>query len=115
MAAVDRFRDWAASDKGKEFFRSKIKRYGDRKWVEAQYRAMCDWLEDNNPRYTAWARFAGGWLRRAYLKRADDVANSQLPGLMTAKQEEDYYKKPREKTFIKVGDILSGKAEKADS
>ena len=115
MAAVDRFKTWAGSDKGKAFFRGKIERYGDRKWIEALYTAMCDWIADKNPNYKVWSRFAGSWIRRAYLKRADDVANSQLPGLMTASQEEDYYKKPREKPFVKIGDILSGKAEKENS
>ena len=115
MVAVDRFKVWAGSDEGRKFFCGKIEHYGDRKWIESQYRAMCDWLAENNPRYTAWARFAGGWIRRGYLKRADDVANSQLPGLMTAKQEEDYYHKPRENPFIKVGDILSGKAQEENS
>lgn len=117
MSAVDRFRSWAASDEGKAYFRAKIERYRDRKWIEGLYQTMCDWVADNPEKGNKknWARFVGNWIRRAYSKRMDDIANGKCPGLMTAKQEEDYYKKPREKTFVKVGDILSGKAEKESS
>lgn len=117
MAAIDRFKVWASSDAGKEYFRAKIESFGDRKWVEGQYRLMCDWITDNPEKGDKrnWAKFAGNWLRRGYAKRTDDIANSKCPGLMTSQQEENHYSKPREKTFIKVGDILSGKAEKENS
>ena len=114
MGAVDRFKAWASSDEGKAYYRKKIERYGDWQWVKDQYRLMADWIEDNPKKGNKkdWAKFTGNWLRRNYSKRIDDIANSKCPGLMTAKQEEDHYNKPREKTFVRVGDILSGKAQK---
>ena len=119
MAAVDRFKAWAMTDEGKEYYRKKVERYGDWEWVKGQYNAMADWVEDNpkegNKRN--WARFVGGWLRRNYLKRVDGIANSKCPGLMTTKQEQDYYNKPREGQtgFVSIKDIFSGKAEKENS
>jgi len=97
LPPIERFRAWAASDGGKACFAAKIKHYGSRDWIEAQYRTMCDWIADNPKKGNKrrWAQFVGNWLRRAYSKRVDDIANSQSPGLMTAREEEDHYRKKR--------------------
>ena len=94
---IERFKVWAASDAGKAYFAAKIEHYGNREWVEGQYRAMCDWITDNPKKGNkrAWGRFVSRWLMRAYLKRVDDIANSQSPGLMTAREEEEHYTKKR--------------------
>ena len=124
MAAVDRFKEWAASDKGIKYFRGKISdplwigRFGSEKlcrdWVTAQYVLMCEWLERKNPKYSAWASFAGRFLSNGLRRRADAASHALNPGLMTATQEEDYYNKPREGEtgFTSIKDILSGKAQK---
>lgn len=97
ISPIDRFREWAASDAGRAYFVAKIEHYGNREWVESQYRAMCDWVADNPKKGNKrlWARFVSRWLMRGYLKRVDDIANSQSPGLMTAGQEDNYYRKKR--------------------
>lgn len=96
---IDRFRMWAASDAGKAYFATQIEHYGDREWVEGHYRNMYSWVRDNPKKGNKrnWAKFVGNWLRWHYGKRVDDIANSQSPGLMTAREEEEYYAKKRRK------------------
>ena len=94
---IERFKTWAASGAGKAYFAAQIKHYGDRTWVEGHYRNMCSWVTDNPKKGNKrnWAKFVGNWLRFNYGKRVDDIANSQSPGLMTAREEEEHYTKKR--------------------
>lgn len=95
MTHRERFEQWASSEVGKKFFRSKIGRYQSREWIEDQYRLMCDWLDDSPVKGNKrnWSQFAGNWLRREYRWRKLEIEKSLNPGTMTAAQEHEYYRK----------------------
>lgn len=100
---VERFEEWAASPKGKAWFRTKCKRYG-RKWVEQQYQLMVDWLEDNPKEYKSWIRFAGNWLRRQKQRLCLEMEKAMNPATMTRADEERQEKTQR--AFVPIGKIL---------
>ncbi len=107
MQPHERFKAWAGSEEGREWFREKIEFYkklsaqrlnvlaprGVRRWVEVQYLQMVEWLE-HNPRKgnkRCWDRFARNWLSKAFNQLFIDHYLLKPAHRFTAEEENRYY------------------------